>query len=427
MIINALDIKNFRNFEALRVDFHQGVNLFVGINGSGKTALLEAINIISGSYLQQNPVVKHYAIEPSQVRMGFEENKFIDRFPVKVMSVLTFQYPEGEKSFKVYRVKSSRSGRTTTSKAYGASNLGYLHYHKSDPKHVLPVISFYSTQRLHVSKRKTDSPKRMGKFEGYFNCLDPENNLRYFLDWWRKAEIDELKEKQINTNFFDPQLRLVKGVLGRVLGEEIDFESGGGFYYSLQLAEFVTVFRDGNRLPFSKLSDGYRNLIGLFADLAYRIGTLNYSSLGVDCLTETFGVVAIDEIDLHLHPKWQAKVIALLQEIFPNIQFFITTHSPIVVSSFDKGHLYTIEGNKVNPEGTFYGKDINTTISDLFEANERGSAEMQEKADEFQTLMGTKAFDSARYKLLRKDLTEILGDLDPLVVRAKTLEKLFGK
>ena len=95
---------------------------------------------------------------------------------------------------------------------------------------------------------------------------------------------------------------------------------------------------DGRLTPFYHLSDGYRNTLAMAADIAVRAATLNpaLSSLAME---ETPGVVLIDEIDLHLHPKWQRQIVEDLRGAFPKIQFVATTHSPFIIQS-----LRAIEG-----------------------------------------------------------------------------------
>ena len=81
------------------------------------------------------------------------------------------------------------------------------------------------------------------------------------------------------------------------------------------------------RIPVNQLSDGYKSTMSLVADIAYRMAVLNPQLLG-DVCNETDGIVLIDEVDLHLHPKWQQRILGDLTEIFPKVQFIISTHAP---------------------------------------------------------------------------------------------------
>ena len=81
-----------------------------------------------------------------------------------------------------------------------------------------------------------------------------------------------------------------------------------------------------------ELSDGYKNTLSMVADIAYRMAVLNPWLLD-RVLTETTGIVLIDEIDLHLHPQWQQRIIGDLRTIFPKVQFIVSTHAPLVINS----------------------------------------------------------------------------------------------
>jgi predicted ATP-binding protein involved in virulence len=112
--------------------------------------------------------------------------------------------------------------------------------------------------------------------------------------------------------------------------------------YDVAGDELLGVFADGRRLPFRLLSDGVRNMLALVADVARRAATLN-PHLGADAARKTPGVVLIDEVDLHLHPRWQRRVLDDLRRTFPLVQFVATTHSPFIVQSLGPGELLTLD------------------------------------------------------------------------------------
>jgi predicted ATP-binding protein involved in virulence len=89
---------------------------------------------------------------------------------------------------------------------------------------------------------------------------------------------------------------------------------------------------NGGIQSFSNLSDGFRNMVAMVADIAVRCATLN-PHLAADAALQTPGIVLIDEIDLHLHPRWQRRVVGDLLKAFPKIQFVATTHSPFIIQS----------------------------------------------------------------------------------------------
>lgn len=103
---------------------------------------------------------------------------------------------------------------------------------------------------------------------------------------------------------------------------------------------------DGTVVPFRALSDGYKAYIGWIGDMLYHVCMNSPSGKK---LTENHGVVLIDEVDLHLHPEWQQTVLPTLSKALPNVQFIVTTHSPLVVGSLEASNLFVLD---VTAQGT---------------------------------------------------------------------------
>lgn len=207
------------------------------------------------------------------------------------------------------------------------------------------------------------------------------------------------------------------------LAKEIfDSKEDYKIYYDSKFDDLMLKLNSQPSLPVSFYSDGYRNLMWLFIDLAWRASELN-PTLGAKAITEAEGVVLIDEIDLHLHPQWQRKAINLLQAAFPGIQFFITTHSPIVVSSFKGPGLYKISGESVNCITSYFGKDINETAVNLMDANER-DPEVQALLDRYLKLVGENKYETSESLELRKELNNYLEAGNEDLLRADLVIEL---
>lgn len=124
-------------------------------------------------------------------------------------------------------------------------------------------------------------------------------------------------------------------------------------------------------LPLSQLSDGYRCALSMIGDIAYRMATLN-PQLSGEVLKKTEGIVLIDEVDLHLHPEWQQLILMHLTEIFPGIQFIVTTHAPSVINSIPKGSLIILENSVPDYLGnTAYGHDVNMIVKSYMNTSVR--------------------------------------------------------
>ena len=114
------------------------------------------------------------------------------------------------------------------------------------------------------------------------------------------------------------------------------------FYYDTDADQIMIKLDKEGLVPFNYLSDGYRNMVAMVADIAHRASRLN-PHFDSDSAKKTQGIVLIDEIDLHLHPKWQRRVVDDLQKAFPNIQFVATTHSPFIIQSLKAGEVIDLD------------------------------------------------------------------------------------
>jgi predicted ATP-binding protein involved in virulence len=109
-------------------------------------------------------------------------------------------------------------------------------------------------------------------------------------------------------------------------------EQWSDFYYDVLLGDLVVKNDRGKIMLTRLLSHGQRNVLSMVADIAYRCAVLN-PELRDRAAKETPGIVLIDELDLHLHPNWQRRIVSDLRRTFPNVQFFVTTHSPIILQN----------------------------------------------------------------------------------------------
>ena len=210
----------------------------------------------------------------------------------------------------------------------------------------LPIIAYFSTQRLFTERKESDK-NPIGRFGGYYNALNATNARKHIQSWFKDAEYEQYQKRQSDATFTNSGLEGIKELVLRYFKEDWTRI----YYYkpeSNKLLEsgLYIVQKNGNTIHESLLSDGYRNFLWLLIDIAWRCYTLN-PFLGKDAFVKTKGIVTIDEIDLHLHPKWQQHIVGILAEAFPNIQFVISTHSPIVLSSI-KASVLKLEGDKVS-------------------------------------------------------------------------------
>ncbi|MXW53613.1 MAG: AAA family ATPase, partial [Gammaproteobacteria bacterium] len=172
-----------------------------------------------------------------------------------------------------------------------------------------------------------------------------------------------------------------------------------------------------NELDVGQLSEGERGVLTLVLDLARRLSQANPSL--DDPLREGHAIILIDEIDLHLHPKWQRQIVHKLTETFPLCQFIATTHSPQVIGEVPHECIQIIaeDGEVYSPTYSF-GVDSSRVLEEIMDADPRTS-EVRELLSRLSQVIGKEQFNQALG--LIDQLAVRLGDDDPEVTRLRTL------
>ena len=191
----------------------------------------------------------------------------------------------------------------------------------------LPLLLYYGAGRLWDIHRDVRTGKPGSQLDAYRFCLDPKSDQKAFARWFKKLAYSELQKKKTI-----PASDTVKEAVLTCIPEAINF------YHDTDEDQIMIDLEDKGLMPFNYLSDGYRNTVAMAADIAYRASLLN-PHFGANAAKFSSGVVLIDEIDLHLHPKWQRRVVRDLQAAFPELQFIATTHSPFILQSLDPGEV----------------------------------------------------------------------------------------
>ena len=308
---------------------------------------------------------------------------------------------------------------------------------RGDTDFVLPVVSYYGTGRLWAKKRrKSERKQRFSRLDGYRDALDAETNEDQMLSWFFKMAVQDAQRAQGlspdgRSALYAAVRRAVAQCFARITKKDHVEVS-----YNFDTDDIEVTYLDGEggvrRMPMGLLSDGYRTTLSMIADIAYRMALLN-PMLGERVL-ETPGVVLIDEVDLHLHPLWQAQILGDLRSIFPNVQFIVTTHAPIVVSSVRSEHVRVLSGGEGGmsesaelPPDQTYGSDVGRTLESVMGAPERPE-EIQRRFDEFYdkldqlSRMERPDFAVAEKKL--DDLEREIGPNDTDLVAARTALEL---
>lgn len=333
MRLSHLKLKNYRRFEEFEINFHPELTVIAALNGQGKTTILEAIAAALGPFVGAFDEGKSEHIKRSDVhyralKHPLENSQML---PVTIDAEIVV----GSTAISWQRALNSLKGRTTTKEAKPLSDYGaYLQSAlRKDQDVTLPVLRYYSSKRLWVSHKNVD---RKGvlmqtRSAGYEDCLSSMSSSVQLQNWITKATRAERQTKSVPEEVRNNITESLKGVANAV-DCVMKSEGWNDFEYSYYFDEITMIHPDHGPLPISYLSDGVRAMVSMVADLALRCVRLN-SHLGQRAPQESEGIVLIDEVDLHLHPAWQQKIIPGLRKAFPMLQFIVTSHSPQVLST----------------------------------------------------------------------------------------------
>lgn len=342
MVIKKIEIENFKGIENIKFEFDEKFNLIAGNNGTGKTSALEAIIVALGAFLSGIDGVKSIHFTKDEIRrekelLGDGSTNVKYKTPVSVKCELILDGKVFEFTRRKVSVKSSRSTIEPRDICRKAGEL------MADSNSILPIISYQSFSRIANQKRDKWSNSFGDDFSrsvGYTDCLEDASNTKMLQNWCKKMEeISWQLDKRI------AEYEAVKKAVSKFMS--IMLEDNCIRVYYDKRADELMYSNSKEDLPIRILSSGFRTLIGMVYDISYRMAILN-PNLRMNIVDETPGIVLIDEIDMHLHPKWQWRISEALKETFPNVQFITTTHSPIVLSSCKNDRIILLDNDENN-------------------------------------------------------------------------------
>lgn len=416
MILSKLKAVNFKLFKESEFDFDSSFNLIIGENGSGKSSLLEAISVALGGWAhafikekENLRPIENEEIREVQIDNSFDKSKktyvkaigkaqIIDKFGNRKTgySNWTRTREEGYNDTVISGGIKYNSYPTEYNLNFNSLGSDILDYIESGKKFDLPLIAFYECNRLWHTQNELNAvsaaKSRFSRFDPYVDCFHTGADHKAIGEWILKHELASNQQRK-ETSILKSIKSAAQSALENCKDLKFDFEK----------SRVMVEFEDGVITPFEHLSDGQRTMLGLFCDIARRAAILNPHFEG-DASTKTKGVVLIDELDLHLHPKWQRKIISDLKETFPKLQFFCTTHSPFLIQSLNKGSL--IQLGEVHT-----GEFVDSSIEDIVEDVQ--GVELPQKSKRYHLMM--KAAEDYYSKL-----NEISSNNDETIENLKT-------
>jgi predicted ATP-binding protein involved in virulence len=382
MRLKTVTLNNFRCFGSLKLDLHPQLTVIVGNNGAGKTALLDGIataltpvltHLSSANQRLSGRGIKDadFRIEASTGRGGRTQWAKADFAQVMAETYDGLRWDYWKPSGNAKGAEPPEKwGETQLKEQLGAI---YASYKTAHPL-LTPTFAYYGASRgsikvparLREAKLNYDHPTA-----ALFDCLDPASDFREMLEWFDLEESSELRENKgvVNDDFapfqsLDAVRAAVVGLLGQYSNPH--FNSKHKF--------MLTRVSDGAPMLVEQLSQGYQSMLALAMDFARRLAIANphleyrdedyalHTILEAEELLARLGVATrepfqkalpmsapavmlVDEIDLHLHPSWQQRVLQDLMRTFPLTQFIVTTHSPQVLSTIPRENIRMLQSS----------------------------------------------------------------------------------
>ncbi|MDO4921496.1 MAG: AAA family ATPase [Phascolarctobacterium sp.] len=393
MYINNIRIRNFRGIEDSTIEFKPGFNLIKGENGKGKTSIVEAIAVGLGGFIGgfSDVSTRHFSKEEIRKEWKLMGDGSCSEF-YKTPTEVSLNIEIDERQYELIRSRASvKSSRTTTSPK---DIVKYAEQLQCDEYAELPVICLQGAGRVWSQKREKSENVFKTKYSrtaGYIDALADASNIKLLLNWCVKMEqVSWQKESKI------AEYEAAKQAVANFM-KQINGEGEYKIFYDKQMEELVYSV-DHNVATINSLSAGYQSLIWMVFDIAYRMAVLNPAKK-MD-IAKTKGIVLIDEIDMHIHPRWQWNIIEALRNVFPNVQFIATTHAPILFASAKNVWLIDVERPEITYSESHYGLDVNASIKDFQKTNDIPIS-IQKEIDSFYNAMDKGKFNEAKEILAR--------------------------
>jgi predicted ATP-binding protein involved in virulence len=404
MRIKELTLHNFRGIKDLHLVFNerQNVIVFVGINGVGKSSILNCTNLLIQYYKM---VCKNHDIgtlswhDYERIMSGSDIHIGADSTNNKIK--VTFN-GSGDIEWSIAKFKK-----------YGASTSWNLVHQKSYDSIINKSKTNSTNHYFYYLANRQVIESTVFPISGISEILD----FKDFSKWFKETE-DLENERRLSENGIEyrhPVLAAVRSAVYSLLGEG---------YNSLTFKRAIdemTIKKSDREISVELLSDGEKSLLAMVGHLSRQLSEDYY---GLNNPLEASAIVLIDEIELHLHPEWQRMIIPRLTKTFPNCQFIVTTHSPQVLSHVDPEciHILDYDGDNVvvkRPENS-YGLDSNRILEDILGVSKRPQEIQDRMLELFRSINNN---DLASAKEIVKELGDRIGINEPELVKAEATIK----
>ena len=408
MKVTSLKLTNLRSISSAEFRFQCGFNLIVGVNGVGKSSVLDALSVCLSAYVKRANGLRGRARSffSSDIRVGASalsvecgsrigsmEHRYVIHRPRETSAPQ--QAREGVPRKQVHETPTKLSflgepPRIATGREPGGR----------------PLAVLFSTNRAVPSGRAPSKAVAAGGTDAAFGDAFANRELRLGeIAAWMRAQQSLQSERALAAT----TLRVLEDTVRRFLDGYADLRVDDG-------GRELLICREGNTLAVRHMSDGERGTLALVIDLTRRLVQANPKM--DNPVVEAEAVVLIDEIDLHLHPAWQRLVVHNLTATFPRCQFIVTTHSPQVIGEVEHDRIHIMTDGEVYSPIHSFGVDSSRVLEEIMDAEPRTKG-VQELLSQVSREIGKYRYNEAQ-KLLTA-IVDALGEDDPEVTRIQTL------
>ncbi len=409
MIVTSLKLANVRAIESAEFSFMPGFNLIVGVNGVGKTSVLDALGVCLSAVVKQANGLRGRgeSVVADDIRVGADALTIECR--VRIV--------DREYDYLVHRPRTSsvpRAGRAGMPREQVSETPQRSEFLGRPPSRVAgrdpngrPLAVLFSTSRAVPTERAPGKGVAAGGVSAAFAEAFSRRELRLgeFAAWMRAQQVLQREWTAAGRS-----LAAFEDAVSRFLPRYDNLHLGG------EEGRQLWINRGPVAIPVRQLSDGERGTLALVLDLTRRLVQANPDL--TDPAADAEAVVLIDEIDLHLHPKWQRQIVHNLQAAFPGCQFIATTHSPQVIGEVEHDRIQIIADGQVYSPTHSYGVDSSRVLEEVMDADPRAK-DVQQLLTNISTTIGRQSFGRGRELLA--ELAGRVGENDPEVTRIRTL------
>lgn len=409
MRIRELILSNFRGFrEAKHVPFNDQFTVIAGVNGRGKTAILDALSFLLQRLLPQiaDARQEYRYLQPSDIHRGPKgdippwKTCLEASFNCAGIPISSFAVEYGSKRIRDPFTLLAPAVKERIRNAYGPDS--------SRSNDAAPLAVYYTTDRaayrLPQSEPVRVMPAQAAAFRGAL--VNRTVDYKDFVSRFRVMRAGADGQREENPHHIgDRAARSIQRAIKVFLEEFSNLQIPDG-RPNLQIEKL------GVPLTLAQLSDGERSFVAIVADLCRRLALANRE---LEEPLHGAGMVLIDELELHLHPKWQRRVVQQLRETFPNVQFIATTHSPFVIQSLRPHELFSLDPKEFPPE--YADKSIEDIAEGVM------GVQMPQKSERYLEMIKT----AERYfRLLKKSQPQSAGEADALRQELDALTERFS-